>query len=234
MRILFNNLIDDGDISSTDESLNYPATNISHPFLKKRFQSTSTTSTITILFGSDQSINCLFYGEHNLTSLTIRLKDSGGVTLLTINVTGPTDRGREYFEQYDNVRSVELDLVGPDPVKLGGVGLGVYYQNLNFLSGYPQSGRITGRISKSPSGQTLVNRVKPLRTYSFTFRDREKDGKDEWLENIDNYAPGPLWMDLTECDIDFLEVIYASINGYPGAIRNGRRYDNALSIEEAR
>ena len=237
MRILFENIIKDADISSLQESLNYPASNLSHPYIKKRYQSNgSITDTITILFAEDRSANCIFYGNHNLTDLVIRLKDSGGITILTINITDPTDgNGREYFSTFTNIRSIEIDVTGPSPAPyLGGFAAGIYYQNINFLTGYPEGAQANWGVNKSPSGQTNVNNVKPLREFSFQFRERTKEDKDEFLSLIDENGPGPHWHDLTECDINFLPIQYATIVAYPGMQRNGRRYDNNLSIQESR
>jgi hypothetical protein len=235
MRILFNNLITLAAITANDESLNYPATpNIADTFLKRRFQSSSSTSTITILFSSDQDVNCIFYGLHNLTALTIRLKDLGGATLLTIPVSTIRDRGGEYFALTSGVRSVELDLTGPDPVYLGGIGLGVYYQSPDFLASFSEDGSQGPVFDKSRDGQVSVDKLKPLRVYPFAFRDRTVEDKDEFLDLIDSHFPGPLWFDLSECDQDFLGIIYATILQYPGMAKNGRRYDNSLQLEEAR
>jgi hypothetical protein len=235
MRILFNDLIKSANISATNGSDNYPASNIAHPFLFKRFQTIATTSLITIAWSADVSVDSLFYGHHNISSMIVRLKDSGGVVLETVNVTSPTDRGKVYFSQvWDNVRRIELDITGPNPTKLGGVGCGVYYQNIDFLNDAPESGRRTGNFSKSPGGQSNNLYIKPLKTFAFSFRDRLTADKKIWLDLNDEYGRGPFWFDITEDNNEFLPVIYATIENYPGVARNGRRYDNALSIEESR
>ena len=61
MKILFDNILEDSTLSATNESLNYPVANLGHPFLEKRFQSTTTTSTITADWTTDQCISCFFY-----------------------------------------------------------------------------------------------------------------------------------------------------------------------------
>ena len=235
MRILFNNYVEDATISANIVSLNYPPENLKHPYLKKRYQSLVDNATITVTFDSEKTLDCFFYGLHNMTSAEVRLYDSVDTLLLTVSISSPTaNRGREYFTSTSGVAYAEIDITGGDPVYLGGIGFGQYYQNLNFLSGYPESGNPTGSRSKSASGQALSDYIKPLRTYSFSFRDRDKSDKDNWLDLVDDTYPGPYWFDLTECDNTFLPVVYGTIQSYPGIVRNGKRYDNGLDIEEAR
>ena len=136
MRILFNSLVNDASISATNESLNYPATNLQHPYIKRRFQATGTSSTITLTYTADITTDCFFWSLTNATSITVTFKNSGGGTIDTINISSPNGRTEvEYIDSISNVRSIEIALTGSSDVYIRGIGVGAYYQNLNFLSG---------------------------------------------------------------------------------------------------
>lgn len=235
MRILFKNLFEEATVLATNESLNYPVTNLIHPFLRKRFQSTTTTSLITATFTEDQTMDCFFYGFHNLTGLTAVYKDSGGGTLYTLVVSDIQDIGIEYFTALTTVRSVEITVTGASGFRLGGIAGGVCFQMPDPLAAYDPGAQDNSDASESPDGQTLQNFVRPLREFDFGFRDQTGDlykaVRDEY------FAVGigkPLFMDLYEENRDKEEPIYAKLIDPLNFPYQARRHSFTIKAREAR
>ena len=233
MKILFNNVFEDASFLATNESLNYPVPNLAHPFLRKRFQSSSTSSLVTASFDSDQSMSCFFYGWHNLTSMDVVFKNSGGGTLHTINITDPEDIGVEMFTQIDTVRSVELTITGASGVYLGGIGSGLCYCMPDPLAVYDAGNQDNSDFIESPHGQTLQTYIEPLRSLGFGFR--ELIIKKEIDDKYKSVGVGkPLFFDLFEEDRTKEAPIYGKITKSFAFKYSPRRYNFALEIREAR
>lgn len=85
LRILYRNLADSATITTTGTAAGYPATNLQTDTKGLVWRSTSTSATtITVAWASDQTINCVFLPFTNLTTTsTIRvvLKTSGGTSI---------------------------------------------------------------------------------------------------------------------------------------------------------
>lgn len=235
MKILFNNVFEDASWSATNESLNYPVANLAHPFLRKRFQSTSTSSLVTASFGSDQTMSCLFYGYHNLTSLTVVFRNSGGGTLLTLNITSPEDIGVEDFTELTTVRSVEFTLNGASGFFLGGVGAGSCYMMPDPLAAYEPGNEDNSDFSESPYGQTLQNFVEPLRELEYGFRDEEGTIYKEIDALYKSVGVGkPLYIDLYEDNRDKEPPIYAKLIRALSFPYSPRRHNFTIRLREAR
>lgn len=235
MRILFNNIAEIATISANNQSLNYPVENVIHPFLEKRFQTTGASSTIVILFDSDQSVNCLFYGYNTMTGLTIVLKNSVDAILDTIVASEIFPVGAEYFPIQTTVRKIELQVSGPDPFYLGGVGVGVYYQMPDPLGVYTPGNTDNTSLTESLYGQTLQNYVKPLRTLEYGFRDNEGTIKKEVNDNYVLVGIGKgIYMDFYEENREKEAPMYGKIIDSLSFPYNPRRYDFSLNVQEAR
>jgi len=235
MRILFNNIFENASFLATNESLNYPVVNLAHPFLRKRFQSTSTSSEVTASFTSDQIMSCLFYGFHNFSSMTVVFKNSGGSTLLTLNITSPDDIGVEYFTTLTTVRSVVFTVTGAIGFYLGGVGGGACYSMPDPLAPYSPGDADNSDFVETPDGQTLQNFVTPLLEYEFGFRDQSGAVYKEIKTNYRSVGGGkPLFIDLYEENRDKEPPIYGKITAVPGFTYQPRRYNFTLKIREAR
>ncbi len=235
MRILFDNLFENASISATNESLNYPAINLVHPFLEKRFQSSGVSSVITLDFTEDQTMDCFFYAFHNTTSLSVVYKNSVAATLLTLNISSPEDVGIEYFASLTTIRSVEITINGPDPVYLGGVGGGVCYQMPDPLADYEPGNADNSDPVESPFGQTLQNYIKPLRALKYGFRENENSARKEIDTRYKSVGKGkPIYFDLYEDTREKEEPIYGKITNDLGFSYSPRRYNFELNILEAR
>jgi len=235
MRILFNNVFENASFLATNESLNYPVTNLAHPFLRKRFQSTSTSSVVTASFTSDQVMSCLFYGFHNFTSMTVVFKNSGGSTLLTLNITSPDDIGVEYFTTLTTVRSVVFTITGISGFYLGGVGGGACYAMPDPLAAYSPGNADNSDFVETPDGQTLQNYVEPLREYEFGFRDQTGVVYPEINSMYRSVGVGkPIYIDIYEDNRDKEPPIYGKIMKSLTFPYKPRRYGFTLKIREAR
>jgi len=172
MKILFKNILEKNTgITASNQSINYPVVNLLHQFLKIRYKSSTTSALITVDFDTDQSMDCFFWGFHQLTSLTLVLKNSGGGTLLTVPVsTAPNSQvDSVYFAEQTTVRSIELTVNGASGFFLGGIGAGSCYTMPNFLSTYPIGNLDSTTVISSPDGQTTNNYIKPRRVYNFGY-----------------------------------------------------------------
>ncbi|MDH4127366.1 MAG: hypothetical protein OEV44_01335 [Spirochaetota bacterium] len=235
MRILFDNKFFNSTLTATNASLNYPTSNLIHPFLRRRFQSTGTTSIITASFASDISANSFFYGYTTAANIIVRLYDSLSALLDTINITDIMQTDAVYFTQRNNIRSVEIEITGADPLYLGGIGLGIYTQIKDPVNTWSNSLIDNSTLISSPAGQNLQNYIEPLRVYSFLFRDLTLNDfysiQDLYKLKGIGYN---LYMDLFESNHTFISPIYAKITSPINGQKNGRRYDFNLNIEEVR
>lgn len=236
MRILFDGKVKLAEtITATNSSINYPATNIGHPWLARRFQSTSTSSVITITLDDEYDIDCFFYGLHNLTALTAVFKNLGGSTIGTIVVSDINDIGREYFTAIPDVKSIELTIsVSSGNAYIGGFEVGEYYQMPDIINNFPLGLRDPSLRRKSRGGQITGDKIRPLRNYNFKFREILKDQVDEMLENYITAGKEPIFMDITEGDRDYLPPIYCEILEPFEPLKSNRRFTDSLKIEEAR
>ena len=235
MRILFDNLFRNSSFSSTNGSLNYPASNLAHPFLRRRFQSISTSSVITASFTTDQTFDSFYYGFFNLTSLSVEFKNSIGTVLRTINITSPEDIGAEHFSQTGSVRSVDITVSGPSGFYLGGIGGGLSYQMIEPVAAYDPSFDDNSSFAESPQGQTLQNFITPLRELEFSFRDVTGTIYQEVSERYKSVGVGlPLWIDLFEDNRDKEPPLYGKIISSPSFPYADLRHAFTLSFREAR
>lgn len=235
MKILFENVFENASFSATNESLNYPIPNIVHPFLHKRFQSSGTSSVVTATFTTDQIVSCFFYGYHNITSLVAVFKNSGGGTLLTLNITSPDDIGVEWFTMLTTVRSVEMTITGASGFYIGGVGTGQCYTMPDPLASYDPGFADNSEFVESPHGQTLQSYVEPLRELEYGFRDLTLEIRKEISDRYKAVGIGkPLFLDLYEENRSKEPPIYGKILNALSFPYSPRRHNFTLKIREAR
>ncbi len=236
MRYLFvNELLNADSISATNESTNYPATNLIDVFLEKRFQSTGVSSLIIFSWTADISADCFFYAFHNITALSAVFKNSGGSTLATVTPSVISDVGIEYFTKLTTVRSVEITITGPDPAYIGGMGTGEYYEMPDPLADFGRPLEDNSFIQASPSGQVLSNYEKPLKAHSWSFRDLLLSIGNEIRAFYITLGKGaPFYADFFEEAPELAEPLYCYFTGPPGDQKNGRRIDYTIDLLEAR
>lgn len=225
MRVLFQNKAEDAGITALYENANYPVSNLVSRFLRKRFQSTANSDTVTIDFGAITAISSVFYGYTNATSVTINVYD--GVTLLETC----TDLDCFSFPEVQ-ADKVEIVLTASSPVYLGGVGVGVAYELPPPSSFWTESYQDRSLVSESQSGQVLQEYVEPLIGFDFAWNMLSRDQARGLLAQYKAVGVGrPLWIAPETDDIDPL---YARITDAMGASKDKRRYSVRMNIREAR
>jgi hypothetical protein len=236
MKALFDNLVLAATPSMPDASSNYPADNILSAFLKKRAQSTAAADTLTITFGADKSINCVYYGFTNATGIVILLKNSGGGTLKTITITTPEEIGAEHFAVVGSVRTIDVQLTKTGVgVYLGGLGAGLEETLPDPDAGWDEPMTDNSLVSGSPDGQYSQTYLKPLRKYSWTLPEVTRERVNELVTAYGALGLGkPLWVDPFEDDHDFVAPLYCVLTEPIQPKKNGRMYSLTLSIAEAR
>lgn len=234
MKILFKNEFEyNSSIVATNESLNYPVYQLAHPFLHLRFQSSSTTSLITVNFDDDKCFSCFFLAYHTATSMSVEFKNSLGTVLKTLNITtsANTQPEAEYFDILTTVRSVEITINGSTGVFLGGIGGGCCYTMPNYLSVYTRPLTDNSISSESLNGQSLVSKIKPFRGFSFTISGLTKTILDEIIDKFVTVGTGkPLYIDLEANE----DPIYAKITTTLDSSQRKISNSIPLDIREAR
>lgn len=164
MKLMYNNRLKTATITATNENDRFPVTNLTHQFLEKRFQSTTTSSIVTMELTEDTTISAIALGFHNIDSGTYTLKDSGGSTVLTgsLDVTYETDI--TYFGSTE-CRTIELDLTSLSTLYIGGSSvddpLYFEYHNIDPRFDYVSSDSSTQTLG----GQALGSKTKRLNRY---------------------------------------------------------------------
>ena len=238
MRILFENKAELSStiVTGTNESLNYPATNLIYPILSKRFQSTTTTSIISVVFDVERVLNCFFYGHHNITSLNFKMKNALNVTLFNLTLPTIEDIGVLYFDDIIyNVKLVEITITGPDPVYLGGVGVGEYYKTPDILADFEEPLVDNSTVISSSFGQTVRNKVPTYRQRNYQIRDLVKSVGQEIKENYKTIGIGKnVYIDLFSGNRSFDPPMFGEFTDPVVLTKNGRRYRVNIDLKESR
>ena len=132
MKMINSNALHGGTFSCTNESLNYPCSNLDDQFLAKRFQSTSSSGTVVCVLSAAATIDAIGHGLTNATSGSIILY-SGGPTTYTTVETVTMDLTYDTCLSYPSsaatsITKIEVVLSTDETyVYLGGVAAGEYY-----------------------------------------------------------------------------------------------------------
>jgi hypothetical protein len=233
--LLFDNLVDSATLTSLNASLNYPVTNLQDPVLRKRYQSSTDSDTITITFDAVSSVQDFWYAWTNADSMELRLYDSGNVLLNTIVVSNPQDIDAHHLTSAVSAAYAELDVYGYGGVYVGGIGIGLGVDFPDPNNKWTEDYQDNSSVSQSTAGQSLQDYVEPLQVDAWVFRDIPRDEMNVYKELYKELGIGkPIWIDPFENDHSFREPIYASITQPFRAKKNGRVYNFNLNIKEAR
>lgn len=240
MRMLINGIVPNNSaISATNSSISYPARNIYHPYLRKRFQSANNLSVIIIEFDSDQTANCVFIGNHNISNLNLVFRNQTDTIIYSQLFMGPLeppfqldDTFVHYFDTLTTIRKIEFqcEASAGGLLIVGGAECGIYYQAPNFLNGYPLGLTDNSRLRKSRGGQSNYDIAPKLRRYSFSYRELENTDMQEQLMNRSR----SIFIDITEGNRNLFAPGYFDVLSIPSLDRVARRYTTNLEIEEAR
>lgn len=240
MKVLFDNVLEDATISNVNVSLNYPVANLADAILRKRYQASLDTDIITITFNGSKNINCFFYAYTALEYLQLNLYSNSDGLLLTVTVDDPEADIDAYH--FDSVTAdyATLYVEGEGATTgvgayLGGVGIGQAVELPNPRSPWDELYNDNSIVTSSRSGQSLRDYVEPLRLYSFTFVEINRDDMNDWADEFKTLGIGkPIYIDLFEDDHTFIKPIYAILTNPISMKKTGRLYEFTASIKEAR
>jgi len=223
MKILFDNKLLSATVTATNEDSNYHVSNLKSPFLRRKFQSTGTTSTITATIST--TINSIFYGYTN-GSVTVRLYDGGGLITTYAGIVDSIDFADTA------ITYIEVDISSASTVYLGGLGIGKSVALDPPESFWDETFDDRSIVSESQTGQVLQEYVEPLRNYDFSIPTINRDDLRALQDVYLAYGRGHiLWIDP---DTDDLPVMYGIMVEALSASKNKRLYTAKLKFKEAR
>lgn len=237
MKILFENVAIDATISDTNGSPNYPADNLINSSLRKRFQTGFTSADAIFDLAEDEDISCFFAGYTNADSIDVEFFDQYLSSLYSFTITNPNEDVESlFFDTVSGVSRVTVTINGASGnVYLGGVGFGLEQDIMYPADGFSENYTDNTVFSKSPGGQLLQNYIKPLRSYDLNMRENTRAAINNIRSLYELTGKGyRLWIDITEDNHDFIRPMYGNIVDNFSDIKNGRRYDYPLTLEEAR
>lgn len=235
MRVVFDNIVLDSTLSSLNASLNYPVENLQDSILKKRYQSTLATDTITIDFSETLSVSSFFYAYTNATSLVLRLYVGSDSLVLTLNITDPENYIDAHHFTAVSADYAEIDIVGPADVYLGGIALDDSVEFPDPINAWQENYQDNSSVSENDDGNTLQDYIKPLKVNSWIFRNVTRYNTNFYKDLYELTGIGKIiWVDPFEDNHDFLEPLYCKMTAPLQPKKNGRRYNFELSIKEAR
>jgi len=262
MKILFDNVLINGTYSADNASANYPADNLVHAFLHKRYQHLAKVyDTVEITLPSTERINCFFLGYSNVGKIIVRFYDASSSLLLTKTLYG--EQNVRYTTEGDRrettggdirvtqdafgdnsdavhfsdiyVKKIEIDVYGGAGGYLGGVAAGVSEDFGVPVSPWTEPYIDNSIVTSSLYGQTLQQQIDPLRSYTWMLRDLTRSEINYIREIYYKYGYGArIWIDPFESDHDFMKPFYGRLNAPPMITKNGRRYDIEWEFREAR
>lgn len=264
MKILFENYALIATISAPDESDNYPATNLVHPYLRKRYQNVTGADTITCTFATDKSIDSFYYGYNNAdeawrltedgevritedeyirwissSDMTINLKDYLGNVLYTTTFTQTEDFGAIHFAQVDLVRSIEIviDWSGVGGAYLGGVGFGLSTELPDPLADWLDLDIDETEVMRTKAAFVSQEYAEPYKERTYNFTNVSQEDYQDIKTKISAIGRGrPVWVDCFEDNHTFQLPFYATIDG---GIQNVEREEGGtwkftIVLKEAR
>ena len=238
MRFLIDDLIKAAALSTDVANSNYPVESLQHPFLRKRYQADATTATVTATLAAVSTVDCFFYGYHNCTEIVVRLYSSAPALLKTVTVSAPeAGVGSEFFAEVASVATAEIDITAAaEPVYVGGVGLGTYYEAPRPAADFEEGLIDNSVVVSSPAGQTHGLYVEPLQRRRYTISNMTRTVRAEIAALMKAKGIGvPMWIDVFYSDHDYDPPMYGKIITPWSTVKSGRRFDaQTLEIQEAR
>lgn len=238
MTVLFENIAASASYSCSDPDINYPAENLYHQFLYKRFQSAEAADTIVVTVptvgGDEQRANSFFWGYHNLSEMTIRIYDTGAHVLQTFAITSPDQYGAVTWTE-DDVTSIEIDVTTASAAAfLGGIGFGVALTLPPPLTAWVEGREDASVISESPYGQSGQNRIPALKKIKYDFLTTKVIAAACQDQADEVGVGGPLWVDAFGASAVSLKPMYAKLVKPIEPAYDGKTWRFSLDLKECR
>ena len=247
MKILFNDILSQCVVSANNTDTNFPISNLAHPFLRRRWQSTSNTDVITIESLDAANITSIYTAYTNATSISVVFfgvdvlgynsvpvgYDGFGVALNSANagVSIPID---QVLHNDTIFTKIEITLTAPvgEKVYLGKVAIGVDYEVDPPESFWEEMFEDNSILSVSQAGQVLQEYNEPLRVWGFRVPTLERDEAREFQDQYQSAGVGkPLFVDPMTDD---LPVLYCRMASPLTVSKNKRQYAASINFTEAR
>jgi hypothetical protein len=233
MKVLFTNAAESATITAPNESPNYPAANLVHRILKKRYQAVINEDTIRLEWSAAVVVNCLYVGYTNASAFTLRLYDASAALLATVALS-PADMAA-HFAAVSGVRAAEIDLeVASGAVYLGGIGIGEEYTMPDPRNDWTDGHLDNSNVEISADGQVFANRIEPLRSLPLNFFTI---GFEAFREIRDLIVPisraVPVWLDVFETWHAEALPLYGTVE-LSKSTKRDHVIDFSLNIQEAR
>jgi len=233
MKVLFDNKLLTATLSAVNASPNYPASNLAHQILKKRYQSVASADTIVAEWAAAVVVNCVYLGYTNAETIEVRLYDAASALLSTITII-PADLA-SHFATIADVRKMEIDVeVAAGSVYVGGVGVGQEYTMPDPRNDWTDAPLDNSTVETSRDGQVFANRIAPLRQIPLSFFSV---GFASFRELRDLITPVnraiPVWLDPFEDWHDEMPPLYGAME-LGKVTKRDHVIDFTLNITEAR
>ncbi|MDD5303031.1 MAG: hypothetical protein PHS14_07960 [Elusimicrobia bacterium] len=233
MKVLFDNALLDASLSAVNESPNYPASNLAHQILKKRYQSVASSDTIVAEWAAAIIVNCIYLGYTNAETIEVRLYDAADALLDTIAVL-PADLV-VHFTAISGVRRMEVDVeVTVGSVYVGGIGIGKEYTMPDPRNDWTDALLDNSTVETSLDGQVFANRIEPLRQIPLNFF---AIGFEAYRALRDLISPVsrsvPVWLDAFENWHEEVMPLYGVME-LGKVAKNDHVLDFTLNVTEAR
>lgn len=201
MRILTENLIAESTtLSMTNPDADFPITQLYSNMLEEIVQAATSSTTITATFDSDQTLNCLFFGYHNITSITINFKNISDSIINTYTLNYPSQMVRYYLPtQITGVRKIEIIILSGSVVFIGNFSCGIYTQLYNLRQPINIIYKITSEFEQTNGGQSLHRSGIRLANFAINLGKNTDEQHDTFFEAFDRVMLGKtFWLDRNE------------------------------------
>ena len=246
MRILFDSILSNCNVSATNTNTNFPVGNLDHPFLRKIWKSNNNTDTITIeQSGQYVPINSIYMGYTNATSITMTVfgfdrillngytVGFGGDSVLVpaVATSSPIPITDVYHSDLFFTK-ITLALVASSPVYVGRISLGTDILYDPPESFWDESFEDKSIVSVSDAGQVLQEFVQPLRIWNFNIPTMDRTEARAFEDEYIGCGVGcPIFVDP---QTDDLPVLYCRFSDPIVINKNKRQYAARMQFKEAR
>lgn len=237
MRVIFRNEIKNATITALSPNANYPASNLSHVFLKLKYKGLGFSDTLTAMLPDNVSASGFMYGYSNAASMTVRVYSNDSVLLETLAVDCSYDSGGVYFPQHDNVRWIEIDAAAPvsQDLYIGGIALGIAKVFPEPINTFDTMLIDSTEPTASADLQTSHAYIKPGKSFVLNFRDLDRDTTyHDIVSDFEEVGRGNIWVDITEENHDVWQPLYCSTNLIEEPTRDSYKCAFTLTLTEAR
>ena len=239
MKIINDNKLHGATYSATNESLNYPVSNLDHQFLAKRFQATDDNSVIDVTFTAC-TIDAIAHGLTNANSGTAALY-TGTVGSYTLQETVTLDLTTDPCVSYpsiaiDNITRIVFTLSTTDDyLRLGGVAAGEAYDIEYPYSQIDRGYQDNSVWTQVPAGQSLSNYQRPLKSIPLTFDASSMTIANELIELYLDIGIGtPFFADFFQGYRDLMQPLYCCFSSPPSDTGSGRDRTITFNFQECK